>query len=99
MGELGLEVETLEKPLYVSSPIGTRVSVDLICQGYELEIYGILFAGDLRVMDMLEFNVILGMDWFTAYRVVIDCERRGVTAYTRDSTRAMFQGDKHDAFS
>ena len=53
MGELGLEVETLEKPLYVSSPIGTRVSVDLICQGYELEIYGILFTGDLRVMDML----------------------------------------------
>ena len=29
--ELGLEVETLEKPLYVSSPLGTRVSVDLIC--------------------------------------------------------------------
>ena len=29
--ELGLEVETLEKPLHVSSPLGTRVSVDLIC--------------------------------------------------------------------
>ena len=26
--ELGLEVETLEKPFYVSSPLGTRVSVD-----------------------------------------------------------------------
>ena len=26
--ELGLEVETLEDPLYVSSPLGTRVSVD-----------------------------------------------------------------------
>ena len=31
--ELGLEVETLEKPLYVISLLGTRVSVDLICQG------------------------------------------------------------------
>ena len=30
---LGLEVETLEKSLYVSSPLGTRVSVDLICRG------------------------------------------------------------------
>ena len=29
--ELGLEVETLEKPMYVSSPLGTRVSVDMIC--------------------------------------------------------------------
>ena len=26
--ELGLEVETLKKPLYVSSPLGTKVTVD-----------------------------------------------------------------------
>ena len=32
----------------------------------------------------------------TAYRVVIDCERRRVTAYTPDGTRVVFQGDKHD---
>ena len=60
--ELGLEVETLEKPLYVSSPLGTRVSVDLICRGCELEISGILLTMDLRVMDMSEFDVILGID-------------------------------------
>ena len=29
--ELGLEVETLEEPLYMSSPLGTRVGIDLIC--------------------------------------------------------------------
>ena len=40
--------------------------------------------------------VILGMDWLTAYRVVIDCERRRVTAYMQDGTRVVFQGDKHD---
>ena len=27
--ELGLKVETLENPLYVSSPLGIRVSMDL----------------------------------------------------------------------
>ena len=30
MRELDLEVETLEKPLYVSSPLRARVSVDQI---------------------------------------------------------------------
>ena len=45
---------------------------------------------------MLEFDVILRMDRLTAYRVVIDCERRRVTAYTYDGTRVVFQGDKHD---
>ena len=40
--ELGLEVETLEEPMLVSSLLGTRVSVDLICRGCKLEISGIL---------------------------------------------------------
>ena len=80
--ELGLEVETLEKPLYVSSPLGIRATIGMICHGCELEISGTLLTVDLRIMDMSEFDVILGMDWLTAYRIVIDCERRRVTAYT-----------------
>ena len=42
--ELGLVFETLEKPLYVSFPLGTKVSVDLICRGCELEISRILLT-------------------------------------------------------
>ena len=80
--ELSLEVTTLETSLHVSSPLGTRVSVDLICQDCELDIFGILLTVDLRVMDMLEFDVILRMDWLTTHRVIIDCDRRRVTTYT-----------------
>ena len=39
MRELGPEVETLEEPLYVSSPLRARVSVDQICQDCELGIF------------------------------------------------------------
>ena len=88
--DLGLEVETLEELLYVNSPLGTRLSVDKIYQDCELEILGILLNVDLRVMDMLEFDVILGMDWLKAHRVVIDCDRMRVTAYTLDGTRVTF---------
>ena len=63
---LGLKVETLEKLLYVNSPLGTRVSVDHICWDIELEILGILLTVNLRVIDMSEFDVFLGMDWLTA---------------------------------
>ena len=66
--ELGLEVEALEEPLYVSSPHGIRARVGMICRGCELEISGILLTVDLRVMDMSEFDVILGMDWLTTYK-------------------------------
>ena len=68
----------------------------MIGRGCELEISGTLLTVDLRIMDMSEFDVILGMGWLTVYRVVIDCERRRVTAYTRDGTRVVFQGGKHD---
>ena len=93
--ELGFEVETLKEPLYVSSPLGIRTRIGMICRCFELEISGTLLTMDLRIMDMSEFDVILRMDWLTAYRVVIDCERKRVTAYMQDGTRVVFQGDKH----
>ena len=46
---------------------------------------------------MSEFDVILGMDWLLTHQVVIDCERRRVTAYTWDGTHVTFKGDMHDA--
>ena len=71
--------------------------IDQICRNCELEISGILLMMDLRVMDISDFDVILGMDWLTTHRVVIDCDRRRVTAYTEDGICITFQGDKHDS--
>ena len=88
---LGLEVETLEEPLYVSSPLCTRVRIDKICRGCELEILGILLTVDLQVMDISDYDVILGMDWLTAHRVIIDYDSRRITAYTRDDIRLTFK--------
>ena len=76
-------LETLEEPLYVSSPLGIRVRIGMICRGYELEISRTLLTVELRIMDMSNFDVILEMDWLTAYMVVIDCEHRRITAIRR----------------
>ena len=92
---LGLKVESLGKLLHVSSPLRIRVRIDHICRDCELEISGILLTVDLRVMDMSDFDVILSMVWLKAHRVVIDCDRRRITAYTQDGFCVAFQGDKH----
>ena len=89
-------LETLEEPFYVSSPLGIRARIGMICRDCELEISGTLLTVDLRIMDMSKFDVILRMDWLTSYRVFIDCGRRRVTAHTQNSTRVVFQRDKHD---
>ena len=80
----------------MSSPLGVRARIGTICRGCELEISGTLLTVDLRIMDMSEFDVIFRMDWLTVYKVVIDFERRRVTAYTQDGTSVVFQGGKHD---
>ena len=59
---LGLEVETLEGSFHVSSPLRTRVRIDQTCRDCELEISGILLTVDLRVMDISDLDIILGMD-------------------------------------
>ena len=88
--ELGLEVETLEEPFSVSSPLRIRARIRMIGRDCELEISGTQLTVDLRIMNMSESDVILGMDWLTTYRVVIYCKRRRVTSYTQDGTRVVF---------
>ena len=46
----------------MSSPLGIRARMGTIGRGCELEISGTLLTMDLRIMDMSEFDVILGMD-------------------------------------
>ena len=41
-------------------------------------------------MDLSKFDIILGMDWLTAHRVVIDSDRGRVTAYTLKDVCVMF---------
>ena len=85
-------LENLEEPLYASSSLGIRARIGMICRGCELEISGTLLTVDLRIMDMSEFDVILGIDWLTAYMVVIDCARRRVTAIRRTVLVWYFRG-------
>ena len=91
-------LETLEESLHVNSPLGIRARIGTICRGCELEISRTLLTVNLRILDMSEFEVILRVDWLIAYKIVIDCERRRVTAYTQDGTRMEFQGGTNIIF-
>ena len=94
---LGLKVKSLGKHLQVSSPLRIRVRIDKICRDYELDISGILLTVDLWVMDISNFDVILGMDLLTEHRVVIDLIVGGLLPTHRMVFVLCFRGDKHDA--
>ena len=46
----------------MSYPLGTRVRIDRIFRDCELEMSGILLMVDFWVMDILDYDVILGMN-------------------------------------
>ena len=81
---LGLETSPLDPPLYVDTPIGGRVMLDRVCRECDLTIEERTFVFDFIVLDMSAFDVILGMDWLSSVRAVIDCYRRRVTICTAE---------------
>ena len=93
---LGLETDTLDPPLYVDTPIGGRVLLDRVCRGCDLTIAERTFVFDFIVLDMTAFDVILGMDWLSSVRAVIDCYQRRVTICTGDGDCFRFFGDRLD---
>ncbi|XP_037446316.1 uncharacterized protein LOC119316015 [Triticum dicoccoides] len=84
---------TLEGSIYVETPIGSR-STNLICTSCPIEIMGWKFMADLIVMEMQDFDIILGMDWLQEYRATIDCYEKQITLRLDGQVEIVYQGDK-----
>ncbi|KAL0561379.1 hypothetical protein IC582_001804 [Cucumis melo] len=74
-----LEVEPLHHVLSVSTPSGECMLSKEKVKACQIEISGHVIEVTLIVLDMLDFDVILGMDWLVANHASIDCSRKEVT--------------------
>ena len=52
------------------------------------------FMADLIVMEMQDFDIILGMDWLQEYRATIDCYEKQITLRLDGQVEIVYQGDK-----
>ncbi|KAA0067099.1 pol protein [Cucumis melo var. makuwa] len=59
----------------------------------QIEIAGHVIEVTLLVLDMLDFDVILGMDWLAAYHASIDCSRKEVAFNPPSMTSFKFKGE------
>ncbi|KAA3461836.1 DNA/RNA polymerases superfamily protein [Gossypium australe] len=60
-----LPIESTKFVIKVSNPLGKYVLVDKVSKNCPLIIRGYYFPADLMLLPFDEFDVILGMDWFT----------------------------------
>ncbi|KAL0536810.1 hypothetical protein IC582_025772 [Cucumis melo] len=73
-----LEVEPLRHILSVSTPSGENMLSKEKVKACQIEIAGHVIEVTLLVLDMHDFDVILGMDWLAANHASIDCSRKEV---------------------
>ena len=79
---LGLELAQLASLICVVSPDGGELILKQGCRGCDIEVADRRLLFSFVVMAMSGFDVILGMDWLSSYRVVIDCYRQRGTVCT-----------------
>ncbi|KAL0534776.1 hypothetical protein IC582_029069 [Cucumis melo] len=87
-----LEVEPLHHVLSVSTPSGECMLSKEKVKACQIEITGHVIEVTLLVLDMLDFDVILGMDWLAANHASIDCSRKEVTFNPPSMASFKFKG-------
>ena len=50
------------------------------------------FPADLIALPFREFDMILGMDWLSKHRVIVDCDKRSVVLKCFDQTEVTVYG-------
>ena len=85
----------LDYILTVTTPVGKQV----ICRTYYpnclITLYQVVLPANFIVLDMHDFDVILGMDWFEAYHATMDYFSKTITFRLKGAQAdLMIQGDK-----
>ncbi|KAL4027946.1 hypothetical protein IC575_011136 [Cucumis melo] len=88
-----LELELLHHVLSVSTPSGECMLSKEKVKACQIEIAGHVIEVTLLVLDMLDFDVILGMDWLAANHASIDCSRKEVTFNPPSMASFKFKGE------
>jgi hypothetical protein len=84
-----LPIALLRCQMIVSSP-GGDMPVRQICLKVNLKIRGVDFVANLIVLESKGIDVILGMDWLSKHKVLIDCTKKSVKLTTSDGKELEF---------
>ena len=67
------ELTSFKSKLIVTTPLGERVVRTSVFKGCEVMVEGIVLKTNLIPLKMLDFDVILGMDWLSNHRASMNC--------------------------
>nr|AAX94825.1 retrotransposon protein, putative, Ty3-gypsy sub-class [Oryza sativa Japonica Group]ABA93188.1 retrotransposon protein, putative, Ty3-gypsy subclass [Oryza sativa Japonica Group] len=89
-GAHGLSLVKLKIPMRVHTP-GGGMTTTHYCPLVTVEIQGLIFPANLILLESKDLDVILGMDWLTRHRGVIDCTSRTIKLTSEKGEVVTFQ--------
>ncbi|XP_070049823.1 uncharacterized protein [Nicotiana tomentosiformis] len=76
---LDMPCEFLVSPVCVSTPVGDIITVDHMYRSCVVTIGELETRVDFLLLGMVDFDVILGMDWLSPCHAILDCHAKIVT--------------------
>ncbi|KAJ4773005.1 DNA/RNA polymerases superfamily protein [Rhynchospora pubera] len=86
--------EPRNRVMVVQTPLGKNVLVDRVCRNQKVQITGRNLPANLVVLDMRDFDILLGLDWLSTHHAVVDCKNRSVRFGKADTEPFVFKGRK-----
>ncbi|XP_070039173.1 uncharacterized protein [Nicotiana tomentosiformis] len=80
-------------------PVGDSIVVDRIYRSCIMTFCGYETREDFMLLDMTDFEVILGMDRLSPYHAVLDCHSKTITLAIPELPRLKWKGSSVSAFS
>ena len=85
-------VELLAYDLLVTSPLRHSVKVNRVYRNCPLMVHDREFSIDLIALPFHEFDLILGMDWLSKHRSIVDCDKKIVLLKCYDLSEVTING-------
>ena len=84
-----LAMEKLAYDMHVTSPLGNNISVNNVYRNCPIVVQAREFLADLITLPFREFDLILGMDWLTKHRAIVDCGQKTVVLRCSDKSEVI----------
>lgn len=87
------EPVSLERPLLVATSMRETLLVEVGYRSCSVLVGEIDIVADLMILDMTEFDVILGIDWLASCHATLDCHAKAVKFSIPGESAFIFQRD------
>ena len=67
-----LTSKLIDMEFYIKTPMGNSIVANQECRSCPLQLANRELYADLLILDMEDFDIILGMDWLLSYHAFID---------------------------